>query len=64
MNNEEIDRIRDPELKRIRSTYWDKRHQAFLNEQEIPDHMLPDVFQNLDDKEQNELDAYRKKYGL
>lgn len=64
LNNEEISRISDPELQKIRSKYWVKRHQAFLNERDIPDHKLADVFQDLYDKEKKEIAAYRKKYGL
>lgn len=64
LNNEEIDRIRDPELRIIRRKYWDKRSQAFLNETDIPDQMLESVFQELDKAEKEELASYRQKHGI
>ena len=64
LNNEEIDRIRDPELRKIRRKYWDKQLQVFLDEAGIPDQMLESVVQELINAEKEELAAYRRKNGI
>ena len=64
LNNEEIDRIRDPELRKIRRKYWDKQLQVFLDEADIPDQMLESVVQELINAEKKELAAYRRKNGI
>lgn len=63
INNDEIARIKDSRLQTIRMKYWNLKHQAFLNEQQIPDHELEKVIDNLDADEQQEILEYRKSIG-
>lgn len=46
LNNEEISRIKDPELRNIRAKYWNLLHQVFLDEHKIPDSMFAQEFDN------------------
>lgn len=61
LNNEEISRIKDSELRNIRSKYWNLLHQAFLDEHKIPDSMLGEEFDKTKEAEIKELDEYRKR---
>ena len=61
LNNEEIGRIRDPELRNIRSKYWSLLHQAFLDEHKIPDRMLGMEFDKIKAEEMKELNEYRHR---
>ena len=61
LNNEEIYRIKDPELRSIREKYWDLRHKAFLDEHRILDSEIGNVFDQLCEKEQQEIAEYRKQ---
>lgn len=61
LNNEEISKIKDPELRNIRFKYWNLLHQTFLNEQRIPDSMLGKEFDKIKEAEKKELDEYRKR---
>lgn len=59
LNNEEISRIKDPELRNIRYKYWKLRHQAFLDEQRIPDSKLGIEWDKIKVAEKKELDDYK-----
>ncbi|NBK97881.1 MAG: hypothetical protein EOM50_07660 [Erysipelotrichia bacterium] len=61
LNNEEISRIKDPELRNIRSKYWGLRHQAFLDEHKIPDRMIGMEFDKIKAEEMKELNEYRQR---
>lgn len=61
LNNEEISRIQDPELRRIRLKYWNLFHDAFLGEQRIPDSILEKEFDKIKTEEKKELDEYRRQ---
>lgn len=61
LNNEEISRIKDLELRNIRSIYWGLRHQAFLNEHKISDRMLGMEFDKIKAEEMRELNEYRQR---
>ncbi len=63
LNNEEIDRIEDLELRSIRSKYWSLQHKAFLDEANIPDSQLEEVSNRLFEEEQKEIAAYRLRKG-
>lgn len=60
LNIEEISRIRDPQLRNIRSKYWNLRHNAFLDEHKIPDSKLGQVLDELSEKEFAEIEQYKK----
>jgi hypothetical protein len=62
LNQEEIDRIENHDLREIRLKYWNLRHTAFLDEHNISDSDLNKVFEDLTSQEQKELKAFRKKY--
>lgn len=61
LNNEEINRIQDNELREFRNRYWNLQHQAFLDERRIPDSEIGNVYHELKEVEQKELDAYKKR---
>jgi hypothetical protein len=61
LNNEEISRIKDPELRNIRSKYWNLLHQTFLDEYKIPDRMLVMEFDKIKAEEMKELNEYRQR---
>lgn len=63
LNNEEISRIKDPEIRNIRSKYWNLRHQAFLNEHNIPDSMLGQELDKINAAETKELDEYTYRHN-
>ena len=64
LNNEEIMRIEDPELREIRWRYWMLVHEAFLDEAHISDQELGQVFDDLKEKERAEILRYRQKKGV
>lgn len=64
LNRDEISRIKDRELREIREKYWSLQHQAFLDEKNIPDKNLEQVYRDLKIKEKNEILQYRKKKNL
>lgn len=62
LNNEEINRIKDMELRELRMRYWKKRRDAFLDEHNIPDKELESMFDRLREEEQEEIKKYKIKY--
>lgn len=58
MTLEEINVIEDCGLRKIRMKYWNLRHKTFLNEHDIPDHTLGQVWDDLSFKEEQEVAAY------
>lgn len=63
LNNEQISRIADPELRRIRQKYWNLRHEAFLDERKIPDAKLEDEWNRITSLEMDDLKKYREQKG-
>ena len=61
LNQNEIDRIEDSELRSIRSKYWNLRHKVFLGEHGVPDSKLGIVWDELCKKEQAKINEYRKR---
>lgn len=64
ININEIARIKDRELREIRQKYWDLRHKAFLDEKNIPDYNLEQVYKNINIREMEEISQYRKKKNI
>ena len=64
LNNEEIERIKDPELREMRRKYWQLRHKAFLDEAGISDYKLGEVADKICVDEQKEIREYREKYNI
>jgi hypothetical protein len=64
LNNEEIGRIEDYELREIRQKYWNLIHKAFLDEHKIPDSKLGDVLDKYKEAEMEEIEEYRKRKNL
>ena len=64
LNNEQIKKIQDPELREIRMQHWEYRHKIFIDERNISDV----EFVRLSDadyaKERGELNDYCKRKGL
>lgn len=63
LNNEEINRIEDWELRSIRSKYWNLRHEVFVDEANIPDTKVEQIWEELCVQEQKEIEAYRQRKG-
>lgn len=61
LNNEEIDRIENLELREIRSKYWALKHKDFINEKEIPDNQLQEVTNKINLAEKKELEDFKRK---
>lgn len=59
LNQDEISRIKDDELREIRSKYWNLQHEAFLDERNMPDDKIGDVWRELKAKEFREIEEYR-----
>lgn len=64
LNQEEIERIEDQELRKIRSKFWSERHKAFLDERGIPDVQLDAVLSRIAEQEQAEISEYKKRRGF
>ncbi len=62
LNNEEINRIKDMELRELRMRYWKKRRDAFLDEHNMPDKELESMFDRLREEEQEEIKKYKIKH--
>lgn len=66
LNIEEINLIKDAELRSIRAKYWSMYHKIFMDEQRIPDHLFEEAHGKIVAEEKKELTAYiqRKKDRL
>ena len=64
MNPKEISDISDSTIREIKSKYWNKKHKAFLNEEEIKDSDLGNEFDKLSEMEKIELKDYYNEYKL
>jgi hypothetical protein len=64
LNNEEIDRIEDPELRAIRNSHWVYRFNIFRDEHSISDKELCRLTDIDYENEKKELEAYRKRKGI
>ncbi|HBJ2622083.1 hypothetical protein FDB29_07255 [Clostridium botulinum] len=61
LNQEEISRIENFEIRKIREKYWHLKHKTFIDENNISDKDLGKVFDNICLAEQKELEAYKRK---
>ncbi|WP_311078218.1 hypothetical protein [Paenibacillus polymyxa] len=61
LNQEEINRIENTELRDIRMKYWRLQRDAFLDENNISDQELNKVSQELKRKEMEEIQRFRNK---
>lgn len=59
LNQEEISRIKDNELRSIRSKYWNLRNEVFLDEHGVSDIELEKVLNELDKREKLEIEQYK-----
>lgn len=59
LNQDEISRIKNVELREVRIKYWNLRHTAFLDEYRIKDSELESVFNDLWSEEQKELEKFK-----
>ena len=64
LNSSEVTLIKDIELREIRCRYWEKFHQAFLDEKHIPDWELESAINAIKNEELAEINAYRQKKEL
>lgn len=64
LNNVEISKIRDPELREIRMRHWKYRTKIFRDETRISDQEFNRLTDNDYEEEQKELEAYRKRKGI
>lgn len=63
LNNEEINMIENSELREIRTRFWYMRHLAFIDENNIRDDEIDDVFNKLIEEEKKELELFKSKYS-
>jgi hypothetical protein len=59
LNNEEIDRIENTELREIRMKYWLLQREAFLDVINIKDHELNKISKELKLKEMEEIELFK-----
>lgn len=64
LNNVEISRIQDNDLREIRQRHWNYRHKIFLDEHNISDQEFCRLSDIDDDKEKKEIEEYRKRKGI
>lgn len=64
LNNTEISRIEDSELREIRWHYWKKKHEVFLDEIGVEDSELESVFDKIMEEERIELENYKIKHSI
>lgn len=64
MNPEQINNITDNNIINIKHKYWNLYHKAFLDEHNIPDAELKNVFDKLKLEERKELEEYYKTLNL
>ena len=58
MNTSLISKIEDQKIQEIKKKYWDLKHKAFLNENEIRDWELGKVINKYTELERKELEEY------
>ncbi|WP_438351386.1 hypothetical protein ACP8HI_12485 [Paenibacillus sp. FA6] len=59
LNQEEINRIQNLQLREIRMKYWRLRHEAFIDERNIADRDVGNVWDILIRQEQEELQPFK-----
>ena len=59
LNQDEISRIQNSEIRKIREKYWRLQHEAFMNEHGIPDSEISKVSKELIRQEQEELQRFK-----
>lgn len=64
LNDEEIGRIEDDELREIRQKYWDLYRKVLCDEAHISDQELGRALDDVKAKEQAEILRYRQKKGV
>lgn len=64
LNNEEISRIEDYELREIRQRHWNYRHKIFLDEHKISDQEFCRLTDIDYEEEEKEIEEYRKRKGI
>lgn len=64
LNNEEISRIQDPELREIRYNHWKYRMVIFRDEYHISDAEFCRLTDIDYEQERKEMDEYRKRKGI
>lgn len=64
LNNTEITRIEDYELREIRQNHWDYRHKIFLDEHRISDQEFCRLTDVDYEGEYKELEEYCKRKGI
>lgn len=64
LNNEEISRIEDYELREIRQRHWNYRHKIFLDEHKISGQEFCRLTDIDYEEEQKEIEEYRKRKGI
>lgn len=60
LNIDEVNRIKDWELREIRQRALGRIEKAWLDEHNIPDHKIGDVFKRIEEEEIKEIEEYKK----
>ena len=64
LNDEEINRIQDGELREIRRKHWEYRMKIFRDEVNISDAEFCRLSDTDYEKEEKEIEEYRKRKGI
>lgn len=64
LNSKEINRIQDPELRKIRYNHWKYRMDIFRDEYHISDAEFCRLTDIDYEQERKEMDEYRKRKGI
>lgn len=64
LNNKEIDRIQDSELRELRRSHWEYQMKIFKDEQHISDQEMCRLIDIDCELEAKELAAYRERKGI
>ena len=64
LNNDEISRIEDPELREIRMKHWEYRIKIFRDEHNISDSEFSGLTDIDYEQEEKELEEYRKRKNI
>lgn len=64
LNNAEIARIEDYELRKIRQNHWNYRHKIFLDQHRISDQEFIILTDSDYEKEHMELEGYCERKGI
>lgn len=58
MSQSEIDKIKDSRVKEIKRKYWNLKHKSFIDEKNVKDVELANIYNKYVELERKELEEY------